>query len=234
MVKILDCTIRDSGFETNWNFDDEFVFDLMQKLNNKNVSYFEIGYRNHIDTEDKGRFYNCTPEIIKNFYAKKRNLKIGVMVDTTRFSEKDFPGVRQDYLDFIRIAGRSEKISETLEIAEILDKKGYKTYIQLMDIHNVDTNGYLKLFSWENKEIIDGIYFADSKGVLKPDEISTYFYKLKTLGYHNINFHAHNASGLALKNSLKAIELGVNNIDISHIAGGRNGGNLTADEYFNQ
>ena len=56
MVKILDCTIRDSGFETNWNFDDEFVFDLMQKLNEKKVQFFEIGYRNHIDTEDKGRF----------------------------------------------------------------------------------------------------------------------------------------------------------------------------------
>ncbi len=234
MVKILDCTIRDSGFETNWNFDDEFVFDLMQKLNEKKVQFFEIGYRNHIDTEDKGRFYNCTPEVIEKFYTKKGNLEIGVMVDTTRFSEKDFAGADKDLLDFIRIAGRSEKISETLEIAEILHAKGYKTYLQLMDISNVDANGYLKLFAWENKDIIEGVYFADSKGSLQPDEISTYYYKLKTLGYHNINFHAHNASGLALKNSLKAIELGVNNIDISHIAGGRNGGNLTADEYFNQ
>ncbi len=232
MVKILDCTIRDSGYETNWNFDDEFVFDLMQKLNDKNVSYFEIGYRNHIDNEDKGRFYNCTPQFIKKYYQAKGNLEIGVMVDTTRFSEEDFPGIEKDFIDFIRIAGRSEKISETLEIAEILHKKGYKTYLQLMDISNVDANGYLKLFAWENKDIIDGVYFADSKGTLQPDEISTYYYKLKTLGYHNINFHAHNASGLALKNSLKAIELGVKNIDISHIAGGRNGGNLTADEYF--
>lgn len=234
MVKILDCTIRDSGFETNWNFDDEFVFDLMQKLNKKKVQYFEIGYRNHIDTEYKGRFYNCTPELIERFYSRKENLEIGIMVDTTRFSEEDFAGADKDCLDFIRIAGRSEKISETLEIAEILHRKGYKTYLQLMDISNVDANGYLKLFAWENKDIIEGVYFADSKGTLQPDEISTYYYKLKTLGYHNINFHAHNASGLALKNSLKAIDLGVNNIDISHIAGGRNGGNLTADEYFNQ
>ena len=71
MVKILDCTIRDSGYETNWNFDDEFVFDLMRKLNNKNVSYFEIGYRNHIDNEDKGKFYNCTPQLLQKFYQAK-------------------------------------------------------------------------------------------------------------------------------------------------------------------
>ena len=50
-----------------------------------------------------------------------------------------------------------------LEIAEILHKKGYKIYLQLMDISNVDANGYLKLFAWENKDIIEGVYFADSK-----------------------------------------------------------------------
>lgn len=233
MVKILDCTIRDSGYETNWNFDDEFVFNLMKKLNDKNVQFFEIGYRNHIDNQDKGRFYNCIPQFIEKYYHAKGNLQIGIMVDTTRFAIEDFPGADKDFIDFVRIAGRSEKISETLEIAEILHKKGYKTYLQLMDISNVDANGYLKLFAWENKDIIESVYFADSKGTLQPEEISTYFYKLKTLGYHNISFHAHNATNLALKNSLKAIELGVKNIDISHISGGRNGGNLTADEYFN-
>ncbi|MBQ8669385.1 hypothetical protein IJ472_06370 [bacterium] len=233
MVKILDCTIRDSGFETNWNFEDEFVFDLMRELNEKAVNLIEIGYRNHIDTEGKGRFYNCTPNFLKPFYEKKGNLKLGVMVDTTRFSTEDFPAIEKDYIDFVRIAGRSEKISETLEIAEILHNKGYKIYLQLMDISNVDANGYLKLYAWEHKDIIESVYFADSKGTLQPDEISSYFYKLKTLGYHNISFHAHNASNLALKNSLKAIELGVTSIDISHISGGRNGGNLTAEEYFN-
>lgn len=234
MVKILDCTIRDSGFETNWNFDDEFVFNLMEKLKNENVCFFEIGYRNNKDTEGKGRFYRCMPDIIEKFYKEKGSLNLGIMVDTTRFSKDDFTNAQNDYLDFIRIAGRSEKISETLEIAEILHDKGYKVYLQLMDIANVDANGYLKLFAWEHKDYIEGVYFADSKGTLQPDEIATYFYKLKTLGYYNVCFHAHNASGMALKNSLKAIELGVNNVDISHISGGRNGGNLTADEFFNK
>lgn len=232
MVKLLDCTIRDSGFETNWNFEDEFVFDLMNKLNEESVQFMEIGYRNHVDYEDKGRFYRCMPDLLEKFYRFKGNLKLGVMVDTVRFSEKDFICANEDYADFVRVAGRCEKLSQTLEVAEILHSKSYKVYIQLMDISNVDANGYLKLFAWEHKDIIEGIYFADSKGTLQPYEISTYFYKLKTLGYHNINFHAHNTSGLALQNSIKAIELGVDNIDISHITGGRNGGNLTADEYF--
>ena len=233
MVKILDCTIRDSGYETNWEFEDKFVFNLMKNSNKKNIQFFEIGYRNHIDKEDKGKFYNCTPELLKPFYKEKGELKLGIMVDTTRYCEADFLGADKDYIDFIRIAGRSEKIPQTLEIAESLHKKGYTIFIQLMDVSNIDTNGYLNLLAWENKNIVESIYFADSKGTLQPEEISNYFYKLKTLGYNNISFHAHNASGFALKNSLKAIELGAKSIDISHISGGRNGGNLTADEYFN-
>ena len=49
MVKILDCTTRDGGHETKWNFEDVFVKTLMEFLNKSDVSYYEIGYRNHVD-----------------------------------------------------------------------------------------------------------------------------------------------------------------------------------------
>lgn len=233
MVKILDCTIRDSGYETNWIFDDEFVYKLIDDLNNLNVTFFEIGYRNHYENEMKGRFYNCTSQILEPFVNQKKALKIGVMVDTKRFSEEDFSGIQNDNIDFVRVACRSEQLEGTFEILELLHNRGYKVFLQLMDIYNVDADGYLKLFAWQNKQILESIYFADSKGLLKPDEIMSYYYKLKTLGYNNISFHAHNASNMALRNTQKAIDIGAYSIDISHIEGGRNGGNLTAMEYFN-
>ena len=39
MVKILDCTTRDGGHETKWNFEDVFVNTLMEFLNNKKVVF---------------------------------------------------------------------------------------------------------------------------------------------------------------------------------------------------
>ena len=225
--------MRDSGYETNWVFDDEFVCNLMANLNRLNVSFFEIGYRNHYDNEDKGRFYNCTVPVIEPFISQKDCLKIGVMVDSKRFFEEDFSSSKEDVIDFVRVACRSEELDEAFVILELLHNRGYKVFLQLMDIHNVDADGYLKLFAWENKSIIESIYFADSKGILKSDEVMSYYYKLKTLGYNNVSFHAHNASNMALTNSQKAVELGAYSIDISHISGGRNGGNLTAIEYYN-
>lgn len=230
MIKILDCTTRDGGHITNWNFSDEFVFELIKKFQNSIVNFYEIGYRNHLDTENKGVFYNCKPEIIEKFYKVKGSLKIGVMTDTKRFSIKDFPGRKKDCIDFVRIACHPENIKETLLIAEKLYNMDYDIFVQLMDISNVDTGGYIDLYSWKNKNIIKSLYFADSYGSLHPEDVEKYYNKLKTLGYKKLSFHAHNNIKTALENTLKAINLGAYSVDVTQNGMGRCGGNLDSNE----
>ena len=36
---ILDCTLRDGGYYTNWNFDTQMVKDLVQPLDLSGVEY---------------------------------------------------------------------------------------------------------------------------------------------------------------------------------------------------
>ena len=215
MVKILDCTTRDGGHETNWSFEDPFVEKLISCMNNTKVEYYEIGYRNHKDKENKGPFFYCTPDIIESYQKVKNNLKIGVMVDTSRFYEKDFPGVGKDNIDFIRIATHPQTIEKTLNIAYNLHNIGYKIFIQLMEIPNVQKEHYDILESWKHKDTLESLYIADSYSTVKPDEIGIYFKKLKSIGYNKISFHAHNKHNLALQNTLKAVELGAYSVDIT-------------------
>jgi 4-hydroxy 2-oxovalerate aldolase len=229
MVKVLDCTLRDGGHVENWNFSDDFVLDLIEKSNQNNVAYLELGYRNQKETEGKGRFYHSCGEFIKKFYLNKKNLQIGVMTDTTRYSQEDFQLQTNDYIDFVRVASHSNTLDKAFEIVENLHSKGYKTFIQLVDISNVDELGYLKLYEWQNKNLLESLYFADSYGTLTPTDVEKYYSKLKMLGYENISFHAHNTNGKALENSLKAIGLGVFSIDITQGGIGRCGGNLDAE-----
>jgi 4-hydroxy 2-oxovalerate aldolase len=229
MVKVLDCTLRDGGHVENWNFSDDFVLDLIEKLNKKNVKYLEIGYRNQKETEGKGRFYHSSGEFIRNFYKNKKNLQIGVMTDVTRGSLNDFPQKKNDFIDFVRVASHSNTLDKAFLMVENLYSKGYKTFIQLVDISNVDEFGYLKLYEWENKNLLESLYFADSYGTLTPLDVEKYYSKLKILGYKNISFHAHNTNGRALENSLKAIELGAYSIDVTQGGIGRCGGNLDSE-----
>jgi 4-hydroxy 2-oxovalerate aldolase len=229
MVKVLDCTLRDGGHVENWNFSDDFVLNLIKKLNKDNVSYFELGYRNRKDTEGKGRFYRSCGDFIEKFYKNKKVLQIGVMTDVTRYSSSDFVAQAEDYIDFVRVATHSDTIDKAFCIIESLNLKGYKTFIQLVDISNVDEFGYLKLFEWQNKDLLESLYFADSYGTLTPSDVEKYYSKLKMLGYKNISFHAHNTNGKALENTLKAIELGAYSIDVTQNGIGRCGGNLDAE-----
>lgn len=227
MVKILDCTTRDGGHKTKWNFNEDFVFSLMECLNNSNISYYEIGYRNHYDNEGKGIFYNCTPEFLEKFYKAKGNLELGVMTDTSRYLAEDFQGKDKDNIDFVRIACHPDRIRETLEISKDLHNKGYKVLLQLMEAPNIDEAGYLSLFEFDNKDIFETVYLADSYSTMHPNEIEKYFNKMEMLGYKKISFHAHNKIQLALKNTLKAIEHGAYSVDVTLDGIGRDG-NLDA------
>ena len=226
MIKLLDCTTRDGGYCVNWNYSDEYIFDLMKYLNQNGVQYYEIGYRNYYDREGKGPYYYCIPELIKKFYHRKNNLKLGIMVDTKRYNENNFINGENDYVDFVRIATHPDRIKDSLLIAEKLKNKNYNVMIQLMDITNLQQEHFDILGKWKDKDILETLYLADTYGIVNSDELKEIYNKMNAIGYTNISFHAHNKNNQALNNSLKAIELGVFSIDVTQDGKGINGGNL--------
>ena len=149
-----------------------------------------------------------------------------------RYNPDDFVRQSDDTIDFVRIAAHPDKVQNALEIAGDLFDKGYKVFVQLMDVTNIDADGYLYLYMWDRKNILESLYFADSYSGLKPSEIAQYYNKFKILGYKNISFHAHNNQKYALENSLAAINLGAYSVDVTRDGVGRNGGNLDISQLF--
>lgn len=215
MYRILDCTIRDGGHENNWNFDEGFIKNTVKNAIQYGAQYFEAGYRNYFEKEGKGKFYNCTPKLLQGFDKYRNSVKIGIMTDASRFCEKDFQGQRSDFADFVRIATHPQKIEYSLGIAEFLYSKGYKVFLQLMEIPNVTEENYKILKNWNNKKFLESLYIADSYSQVKPQDLEIYFDKLRQIGFEKISFHAHNGNDLALENTKKAIELGAFSVDVS-------------------
>ena len=44
-IKILDCTLRDGGYYTNWDFNESLVEEYAISMNNLPIDYIEVGYR---------------------------------------------------------------------------------------------------------------------------------------------------------------------------------------------
>ena len=59
MTKILDCTIRDGGHLTGWNFPDELVTASFEAASKSGIDYFEIGYLNGVG----GKFAQCNSSL---------------------------------------------------------------------------------------------------------------------------------------------------------------------------
>ena len=45
IMKLLDCTIRDGGYYTNWDFDQNMITEYCKSMEQLPIDYIEVGYR---------------------------------------------------------------------------------------------------------------------------------------------------------------------------------------------
>jgi len=55
--QLLDCTLRDGGYYTNWDFDVDSVNTYIDAFNHLPVDYLEIGYRSNPMKEYLGEYF---------------------------------------------------------------------------------------------------------------------------------------------------------------------------------
>ena len=71
-IKILDCTLRDGGYYTKWDFSDDIIKNYLNETNKLPIDYIEIGYRSIPKSTYFGEFYYCSPQTLKklNLYLQ--------------------------------------------------------------------------------------------------------------------------------------------------------------------
>ena len=75
----------------------------------------------------------------------------------------------------------------------------------------------------------DTVYVVDSAGSMMPEQVETLFEEIRKVSDISLGFHGHDNLGLALWNSLKALELGFEFIDSSLQGMGRSSGNVSTE-----
>ena len=61
-MKILDCTLRDGGYYTNWDFDQELTNNYYKLIKSLPIDILEIGYRGNPSKKNTyyGEYYFLT------------------------------------------------------------------------------------------------------------------------------------------------------------------------------
>ena len=64
-MKILDCTLRDGGYYTNWDFDKDLVKTYCKSMESLPIDYVEIGYRSIPLEGYLGEYFYCPEFVMK-------------------------------------------------------------------------------------------------------------------------------------------------------------------------
>ena len=81
---LLDCTLRDGGYYTNWDFDTKMVKDLISACDLSGVDVIELGYKSPVKG---GKYRKCNDRFIWDVldYRLPVNVKLAFMIDAKDF-----------------------------------------------------------------------------------------------------------------------------------------------------
>ncbi len=231
-MKILDCTIRDGGYYTNWDFDKELIDTYILGCNNLPLEYLEIGYRSIPLNGYLGEYFYL-PIYVMERIKKQTNKKLVVILnekDIRPNHVEDILGACKGLIDLVRIAIDPNYFERALKLAKAIKKMGFEVGFNVMYMSNWKNNkDFLKLLP-EVEGIADYFYMVDSYGGVYPNDVKETISLVKSYSNNlTLGFHGHNNMELALINTLTAIEEGCEIVDATITGMGRGAGNLKTE-----
>lgn len=232
--KILDCTIRDGGYYTNWDFDNELVDIYLSSFNKLPIDYIEIGYRSKKLEGYFGEFFYCPLYKLRDIKIKT-NKKIAIILNEKDVKPDDVEellGSCGDYIDMVRIAIAPDNFERAITLGKKIKSFGFELCFNVMYMSEWEGNKKFINRVPEIDGIVDYLYMVDSYGGVFPDEIKKTIKQLRNLTSCKLGFHGHNNLEMALANTITAIEEGVDIVDATVTGMGRGAGNLKMELFL--
>ena len=229
-IKVLDCSIRDGGLINKWQFSDEFVRQTYIACVAAGIDYMEIGYKASaelFDPKEYGKWRFCKDEDIqRTLDGIDLTCKLACMVDIGRVEEKDLLPQEKSPFSLIRVASYVKDIDKAIDLAKLVQDKGYETCINIMAVSTNLEKDIDEALEQLAKTDVPSVYVVDSYGNMFSEDVTFLVKKYqKFLPGKTIGIHTHNNRQLAFANTIQAIIDGANFIDASMFGIGRGPGN---------
>lgn len=240
-VQILDCTLRDGGYYTNWHFEKKLVQKYLDSMSDLGIDIVELGFRFFNKDSSKGKHAYTDDDYISKLNIPK-NLNIAVMINASDFINCQnieecinnlFP--TNTKINLIRIAAHYHELKYLNKIISALNKKKFKVGLNLMQINNYTNLNIDSVFKKIKTNYLDYIYLADSLGSMKEEDIITKIKYFRKKWKKKIGIHTHDNQYCAVSNTIAAVNYGVNIIDSTVMGMGRGPGNAKTEiivEYY--
>ena len=193
-AQILDCTLRDGAYLVDKKFGDNVIRGIINGLIASNIDAIEIGF---LQTEGFGEgktvFANAK-DAARCIPQPKENVMYAVMADYSRYDVdwlEDNPG---NSFDAVRVCFFKHERYGAVDFCRSVSNKGYKVFVQPVDILGYSDQELLELISLVNPISPYCFSIVDTFGSMYEDDLERVFHLINhNLVYScKVGFHSHN------------------------------------------
>ena len=230
--ELLDCTLRDGGYYTNWDFEDQLIEKYMAVMQQLPIDILEIGYRSTPQKQYMGKYFYFPDFAIEKIASLNTHKRLALMFNEKNTRPEHLDKMLQGLngkIDLIRLAVNPENFDRAVELGEAIKKRGFNITFNVM---------YMSRFYKDQKfleklgrlnGLVSYLNLVDSYGGMLPDDVKTLVVNAKEYCKEAVGFHGHDNLELAFASTLAAIDAGCNIVDGTIMGMGRGAGNLKTE-----
>ncbi len=210
---VLDATLRDAGYMNDWQFSRETIFQVVSSVAQTGAEAIEVGYIS--DQPDKPLAARCDAKLLQALHeAIDHSTALAVMLSLSEKNPDALFASRAPLIDLVRIPSTLAELPQALRVAERAKKQGIACSLNLVNISTLSRADFLWVAGEvKHSNLVDIFYLADSRGACHPDEVFSMVSTVREVWEGRFGFHAHDNTGFAAVNPLRAMEAGCDVID---------------------
>jgi 4-hydroxy-2-oxovalerate aldolase len=226
-INIVDTTLRDGSHAVSHSFSPEQVRAIAGGLDKVGVSIIECCHGDGIagSTINYGLSKYDEMDLVKAASEVISNAKQGILLLPGIGTIEDLEEAYKNGARVVRVATHCTEADVAIQHIQAAKKMGMMAVGFLMMVHMASPEKLLEQAKIFEQAGADYVNLADSSGYLLPQDVTI---RVKTLveGLNiPVGFHAHNNLGLAVANSIAAVEAGATYIDATCRGLGAGAGN---------
>lgn len=230
-INIIDTTLRDGMHSVSHQFTTEQMATIAAELDKAGVYAVEVSHGDGLGGSSiQYGFSRHTDEEYLNAVSKVlTKAKLAVLLLPGIGTQEDLKMAKEAGATIARIATHVTEADISEQHIGLSKELGMESINFLMMAHMAPIDIMLKNAKQMESYGADAVYVVDSAGYMLPNEVAHRVKAMKdTLGCR-VGFHAHNNMGLAMANTLAAVDNGADFIDGSLCAMGAGGGNASTE-----
>lgn len=230
-IYITDTTLRDGSHSVKHQFSREDVADVVKALDEAGIDIIEVGHGDGLtgSTINYGFAKETDLDLVHAAAGAIVNAKVAILLLPGIGTVPDMKLAYDAGARVARVATHVTEADISMEHIEKAKEMGYFTVGFLMMAHRASAEKIIEEAKKMESYGADVVYATDSAGAMLPNEVTEKIGALKEALSVPIGFHSHNNLGLAIGNSLAALEAGATYIDGSLGGLGAGAGNTATE-----